>query len=486
MKKKVSLNNAKDFLGSEKVFRGADNSSMIFADFGKYRPGISFIIPDMWVLEKEDTYKCPLNYIGCEEITSNMDVDFDANGVSIIFGNYWLSKNGKPMFKIGKAVESKFVLFSTAYGGAFSSTRGAEKEYAMEKGACYFKRASSNGGGMGRCYYIFSSQSVRELASLTEEEFLSILKDIDRKEEHLEKKFEEEILRTKEEKAASLLSKEATITLIKRLSHSFDQYQGRFPDANCNYKFEFGEFKFIINGYREYYYHDNSILDNLVLKEKELQDKENLRIRKMGDFSSLEFLAETIGEEFIYGLYGINCKGITYPYTDEGFSSLSDKLENIKQEKAAAAAEAAAKKAAAEAAAKDAGYPAFSSRHRIGAATAQQKAWVIRTDGSVRQYDWVDWDNPNRHRRDDDGKQFWERILPGELVVHFEKNVTASPTLLFLDWVPEIVTANQLSELKIIESWLGETYGEEKLLTRWEELLKDSTPSTLPAEDISV
>lgn len=122
----------------------------IIKRYGKYNPGICFIMSD--------------NNIDVEwkEYDSNfLNIEFDASSVEWLPGDFWISKKGTSCFRPGE--DGKHVLIKVHWGGCFESSRG--EEYAeVKKLAVYSRRAPSNGGGAGKNYYVFEKGFRKEIS----------------------------------------------------------------------------------------------------------------------------------------------------------------------------------------------------------------------------------------------------------------------------------------------------------------------------------
>lgn len=122
----------------------------IIKRYGKYNPGICFIMSD--------------NNIDVEwkEYDDNfLNIEFDASSVEWIPGDFWISKKGTSCFRPSE--DGKHVLIKVHWGGCFESSRG--EEYAeVKKLAVYARRAQSNGGGAGKNYYVFERDFRKEIS----------------------------------------------------------------------------------------------------------------------------------------------------------------------------------------------------------------------------------------------------------------------------------------------------------------------------------
>ena len=124
--------------------------SFVVNAYGKYRPNISFVLHKGFDGD-------PLEYrrdVPTKEMIANMGISFGTSesGVSVLFGDFWLSKAGKPHFRPKSSQTATHVLLRADWGGfSYPGTRGA---WSAPDGVAYFRRASSNGGGTGYDYYV--------------------------------------------------------------------------------------------------------------------------------------------------------------------------------------------------------------------------------------------------------------------------------------------------------------------------------------------
>lgn len=118
--------------------------------YGKYNPGICFIMSDNNI------------DVDWKEYDSNfLNIEFDAFSVEWMPGDFWISKKGTSCFRPGE--DGKHVLLKVHWGGCFESSRG--EEYAeVKKLAIYSRRAQSNGGGAGKNYYVFERDFRKEIS----------------------------------------------------------------------------------------------------------------------------------------------------------------------------------------------------------------------------------------------------------------------------------------------------------------------------------
>lgn len=120
---------------TEKYVKLNDGKYLI-NDYGKYQSGLSFIsnIPLIqWVKKTPQNFNLP------------------EGNFEVIYGNFFTSKKGTKCFEVKDEKYAKHVLISDDWGGAFNSYRGR----TLPENGLYYKRARSNGGGVGVDYAIF-------------------------------------------------------------------------------------------------------------------------------------------------------------------------------------------------------------------------------------------------------------------------------------------------------------------------------------------
>lgn len=117
---------------------------------GKYGPKLTYVLD-------KDFRGNPLKFRKDNPTTkmvAGMNIRFNANEsyIQALFGDFWLSKAGKPHFRPKPPQVATHVLLRAGWGGfGQSRTRGA---WSAPEGVVYFRRASSNGGGAGYDYYV--------------------------------------------------------------------------------------------------------------------------------------------------------------------------------------------------------------------------------------------------------------------------------------------------------------------------------------------
>ena len=108
----------------------------------------------------------------------------------------------------------------------------------------------------------------------------------------------------------------------------------------------------------------------------------------------------------------------------------------------------------AEAAAKEAGLPSdIRINLRTGAKTGCSKGWVIQPDGTDRDRDYLD----ARTRHQTQGPEVWQQILPGELVLQWQKACRAAEHEFTVIYRPATLTPAQLERVEEILEQIRDT-----------------------------
>ena len=451
MNRSVELMEAKNVLGTEKVFFNENNITV--ASFGKYAPCLTYILPMCWNIDSKGDVESPIKWRDYPEIIRNMNIDFDGETKGI-FGNYWTSKNGRLCFKITSPDKAKYILIKSSWGGCFNKTRGQLSSYAEEVGATWFRRASSNGGGSGYDYWILP---VGFVAGCDTKDVSTILKKYTKEEEKRVDENEVAYKKLLEEKEASRNAKEK---YLSRLLVVCDYYK-----EHCTYdRFELLDDGFKYNGgYLRYYTEENiALFENSV---KKMQEDERAKEKFLPLFHEYYDLAKSLGLQVRECGTSIYIGYEYFKYSKEGLDKFVDFLllvqkrqiaEEEERRKKLLEAQILAKKLEDEKLAKEAGYPSNFSfwKHNFGA-TGNSRAFVIRPDGTLRERDSIDQANKNRLYRYDEGYEIWNQILGGELVITYTKRCTSEPFICEVFYRPEVVTEAQKEKIIEIQSQLS-------------------------------
>lgn len=125
------------------------NGETLIRRFNKYEPGICFVLSDETITE--EWRKTPIDF----------NINFDASSVSWMSGEFWISRKGSSCFR--PKSDGQHILLRISWGGCFEPSRG--REYSeIKQFALYAKRATSNGGGCGYNYYVFSKDFRKEVS----------------------------------------------------------------------------------------------------------------------------------------------------------------------------------------------------------------------------------------------------------------------------------------------------------------------------------
>lgn len=136
-----------DFRLGEDVVQ-LEGQKRLVRDYGKYRSGLSILVESY----QDYGWKREQNLAG------EMNVRFDGD-TFVMRGEYFVSKKGTKCFRVHQ--NGPHILIKNKWGGAFNSTRGFR--WGEPEDALYFRRASSNGGGMGNDYIVFPVGYRRQL-----------------------------------------------------------------------------------------------------------------------------------------------------------------------------------------------------------------------------------------------------------------------------------------------------------------------------------
>lgn len=463
MRKNVTLEQAKEILENEKVFL-CGNDKFNVVDTGKYKSGMTIVIPRNWALDKKGQPCSPITYQEIKTLTSNMNIDFDASGVDVLFGKFRMSKNGRPVFELTLPLNAEHLLVRADWGGAFDSSRGQYEYYALTQvGATYFRKARSNGGGTGYDYWVLPVDFVAGSEPRDKKEIEGILRSIQEKMKESEAEAEMEILRAEAERKASVEARERVLPVAVNLA---EQIKTETERNGFYYKAKEDTFVYYENGWeRSLFYGDKLIgkLTEMLEYEKAVnaaaKEYRPQFLQVCRDYGCDMSLVNATGDlnNFISRLPGTL---VYYRYSAEGFTQFIEDLatyaEKQRRKLSEAREKAAMLKAHAELAAKKAkaktvGYPEnFERWHRTGGVINISRAIVIEPDGDIRIPDWNNLSNPNHKCKYEnwlevaDGDQGYDQILPGELIVMFKKSERSTPYVFTVEWADQPATEEQV------------------------------------------
>lgn len=478
MKKKITLMDAKDILETEKVFLNGNNFN--YVNTGKYTSGCTFVIPQEWTLDNCGNPESPVRYQASHEITDNMNMDFDGDA-NVLFGRYRLSQAGKPVFKITSPDEALDILIRISWGGAFRSTKGFRTSNPPKIGEKYYLRSSSNGGGVGYDYWVFPIGFVYNSDNRDVSDILLKLSEM----ENNRIKNNEGVFLEKEAKKLASIEKGKVILpvckeMVAKISSLREQYGQKYE---VKFEEEYMEVKYDKVPYTEAYEYLKKEIEQtcfMISHRKEYAEiikQISIDVLSLGgciyyadiDQISIKFNHEYYGKAFV-------CDSV---------SSVKDLLDYVGREKKKQEEEKAliienmikAKKEQelkeAMTKAKEAGCPeTFTYWNRVGCATGQSHAYVIRPDGSIRIPDNNILDNYNHRYQENwlenaDGEQVYNQILIGELIVAYTKDYTKAPVRTFIEWIPDSITEAQKETVNNIYNDLQRLYDNPQFVNKY-------------------
>ena len=465
-----TLANVKALYG-DKVVETA--RSFVIIAYGKYLPGISFVLHKGFDGD-------PLEYRNdppTKKMVANMGISFGTveSGVSVLFGDFWLSKAGKPHFRPKSSQTATHVLLRADWGGfSYPGTRG---RWSAPDGVAYFRRASSNGGGTGYDYYvvpvgyhlIMNDEELdgNKVVTANFAERAKVIRQSYREyDEMIAARQRAEAKAKAEAEAASRKARPELLPRLARAQVRLDELKSGNPDTSYP-TLEPGEITFKFGWSDKLYTEENVAEVERKIVHWEEQAVEELRrlaartkfqpqyevfsqrVEKLG-------LALNFSEEKVHWTGRGSYHG-GYPYTQDGIESFAADLIRKEEEAAKEARERAAAiaKASAEAEAAKLGLPQnIRIWKRTGGATNCGMGWVIKPDGSDRERDGLENSNRRRAERLDEGYLFWRQVLPGELVLSWSKATTAGEHHFEVVYLPELVTEAQLERTAEIQQEL--------------------------------
>lgn len=449
---KHTLADVKSFFKTEKVVETA--TSFVVNDFGKYRPNISFVL-------NKDFGGDPLRYRHDQptaEMVAGLGVDFGAleAHVAVLFGDFWLSKAGKPHFRPKPLQAATHMLLRAGWHGFGSGRKG------KAEGFTYFRRAASNGGGTGYDYYVVpvgyhvvACDEELDGDSVVTPDFSARARQVRASFSAFDRaqvdKAAAEAKAKAEAEAASRAAKADLMPRLVAVQVRLDALRSGDPGTSYD-KLELGD-TYLIFGWGDKFYTEENVR-RVEYSVGHWEEKLAYRQRRPL-FEAFAPRAEALGLTLSFGEDKVSFSDDGYygghSYDDEGLAAFEAAL--IRKEEAAAekAREeaAAAAKIAIEAEAAAIGLPSdVRIWHRMGGVTNRGCGWVIRPDGSHRPHDNSLID---RHGRERDGDLVWNQILPGELVLRYRRADRYDIAHCDVVHRPATVTREQLLVAKQIE-----------------------------------
>ena len=451
-----TLANVKALYG-DKVIETA--KSFIVNAYGKYNPNISFVLD-------KDFSGDPLEYrkdAPTKELVANTGISFGTSesGVSVLFGDFWLSRSGKPHFRPKSYKLATHVIIRADWGGfSYPGTRG---RWSAPDGVAYFRRASSNGGGTGYDYYVvpvgyrlIHDEEMDGDAVGTKDpgragEIRRSYKEYD---EAKARKAEAEAKAKAEAEAASRRAKKSFMPRLEALERRLSVLERTDKIIIHDSGFSFGS--------------DRDLLfteENLRMAERSVQllehqaEERKARETYMPQFDELKPRAEALGMTLEHSYERVYLSGDTfsggYRYSEEGIASMISALDRLEAEAIVREEETKAKeaKAKAEAEASKLGLPSNVRIWRRNGITDQGDGWVIRPDGTFRDADEMAGDS-RQIETYREGTMIWHQILPGELVLKVWSRDRYDIIHCEVIYRPDSITQAQADAAKRIEEQL--------------------------------
>lgn len=484
--KVLTLAEAKKFFKNDKIYEAGEGQFLVNM-FGKYLPNITFVISSTFEVDENERVISPLDYTSDEEVTANMNINFDGD-VVFIFGDFWRSKKGGACFRPKDPMRAKHMLVCSSWGGAFSRTRG---NYHGENtpGVLYFRRARSNGGGAGNDFYVVpvGYKLTRDAEGNAQEGRVQNADQIRKKHAELQREARAKRLcayeAAKAAEAASLAARDAAMPQVEALAKRLviagnSNYQLKKEEAQ--FKIDYRVFSYTPEGVAEATKRVEEIEAFMAKIHAEAKAKAEAKAAAMPQFEALRDEAKALDwtinldGEIVkvetgrvtsgYPAYREYREELKYDFSQGGVEALKGAIRAEQQARAEKAAEEARRQA--EADAKAAGLPSdIRIWHRAGRTNAG-KGWVISPGGMERECDEVDTSmhgsNSKRFHQSYEGDHVWNQILPGELVLRWSKAYTAADHVFEVIYRPEHLTEVQLErvaeiQLEIEEQWAGLT-----------------------------
>lgn len=462
-----TLANVKALYG-DKVVETA--RSFVIIAYGKYLPGISFVLHKGFGGDPLEYRQDPPT----KKMVANMGISFGApeSGVSVLFGDFWLSRYGKPHFRPKSPQTATHVIVKVGWGGCGQPrTRGA---WSAPDGVTYFRRASSNTGGAGYDYYvvpigyhlIYDEMGGDAVGVKDSEQAAEIRRSYKEYDEMIAARKRAEAKAKAKAEAASRKARPELLPRLARAQARLDELKSGNPDTSYP-TLEPGETTFKFGWSDKLYTEENVAEVERKISRWEEQAVEELRqlvarTKFQPQYEALSQRVEKLGLALNFSEEKVHWTGRGsyhggYSYTQAGIESFTADLIRKEEEAAKEARERAAAiaKASAEAEAAKLGLPQnIRIWKRTGGATNCGMGWVIKPDGSDRERDGIENSNPRRAERLDEGYLFWRQVLPGELVLSWSKATTAGEHHFEVVYSPELVTEAQLERVAEIQQEL--------------------------------
>ena len=127
-----------------------DSGDFLLKHYGKYKSGLGIIVPKNSA--QVDAEKRYIKLFSAENRISYEELNLGGKGlVDAVRGDFFVSKKGTKLFKVNPS--GKHYLLKDEWGGCFNDYRGG-KLPTTDRGAVYYRCASSNGGGCGNDFSV--------------------------------------------------------------------------------------------------------------------------------------------------------------------------------------------------------------------------------------------------------------------------------------------------------------------------------------------
>ena len=477
----ISLREMREYFKTDKIVRIPDGR-FTFPDYGKYKPNMTFIVNDKMPyteyfgsrqFEPVPSYE----YGAVAREFLNIPFDADSDGLHATFGNYRLSKNGKPVLEVCDCEDASHVLVKASWGGPFNKTRGLgyySENDVMEKypEIKMYRRASSNGGGTGNDYYVLENTPEMKLY------YQNYLDETERKEN--EKEFEQQFnsYRSKKNYENSQIYKPYVIDSLQELEKRyreipiFKDYSFDYNEANITYHDD--SKRAITVSYKDAI----SAIERDMSRAKERIAEYNMNKAEYEDWKPrIDNFVKAQGDEIVRGelssfdswdkmpeasIYSnhpdeyddIFRKPI--PYTEQGFQDLARAYELIGERRHYK--EMREERDTLEQTGIDAGLPSeFVNYNRNRGMTNLSETLYLDEQNREVEPDSLDPKNWNhRHHyaserrfiRFADGYQHWGQILPGDTVVTLHKDYTKAPLVFEMPFVGDDISNETINRIR--------------------------------------
>lgn len=431
-------------------------TSFVVNAYGKYQPNVSFVLA-------KDFSGDPLKYRGdapTSAMVAQLGLDFGTSesSLSVLFGDFWLSQAKKPHFRPRSPQVATHVMVAANWGGV--SNPRLRGRWSAPEGTTYFRRAASNGGGVGIDYYVLpigyyfvkhdeELDGERMVVPDFSERAASVRAAYEQYDREQADKATAEASAKANAEVASRAAKAGFLSRLQAVQLRLGVLEGR------QYKLELGDTYYTFGSDKLYTEENVASLERSVTGwEEELAErlrKQQARAEFQPQFEELSSRAEALGLSLSFNSEKVNWENAYYggySYDQEGLDSLTRELcrrEEEASKKEREAADAAAK-ALVEASAAELGLPSnVKIWRRMGGVTNRGNGWVVMPDGNYREAD----SSPTQ------GNLVWNQILVGELVLSYNQADRYDIPHCAVVHHPEAVTPRQLAAAKQIEEEMG-------------------------------